>query len=212
MEKSPAGRIVKADFQVKNGKKIIRLKKPKGAAACRDIHPEREEDFSAAPPQRIFDEKESCVFEIETTAGRKVRNIGSPRKGDGAGKHETRGLLLYTVQKGDGLKALSFAAKEKTSLQSLLYFIVLAFLGGLLLNVMPCVLPVIFLKLYSVWEMREKSGRSLALVNLSWTGGVVFSFLILAFFVAVSKKAGRLSAGAFICNPLCLSPCSLWFF
>ena len=212
MEKSPAGRIVKADFQVKNGKKIIRLKKPKGAAACRDIHPEREEDFSAAPPQRIFDEKESCVFEIETTAGRKVRNIGSPRKGDGAGKHETRGLLLYTVQKGDGLKALSFAAKEKTSLQSLLYFIVLAFLGGLLLNVMPCVLPVIFLKLYSVWEMREKSGRSLALVNLSWTGGVVFSFLILAFFVAVSKKAGEAVGWGFhLQSPVFVSLLSLVF-
>ena len=212
MEKSPAGRIVKADFQVKNGKKIIRLKKPKGAGACRDIHPEREEDFSAAPPQRIFDEKESCVFEIETTAGRKVRNIGSPRKGDGAGKHETRGLLLYTVQKGDGLKALSFAAKEKTSLQSLLYFIVLAFLGGLLLNVMPCVLPVIFLKLYSVWEMREKSGRSLALVNLSWTGGVVFSFLILAFFVAVSKKAGEAVGWGFhLQSPVFVSLLSLVF-
>lgn len=55
-----------------------------------------------------------------------------------------------------------------------------AFLGGLILNVMPCVLPVLAIKIMSfVQQAGESRGRILAL-NLAYSGGVLFVFAILA--------------------------------
>jgi suppressor for copper-sensitivity B len=70
----------------------------------------------------------------------------------------------------------------------------LALLGGLILNLMPCVLPVLSLKLLSVVQ---QGGRERAAVRASFlasAAGIVFSFLVLAG-VAVALKATGLAVG-----------------
>ncbi len=58
---------------------------------------------------------------------------------------------------------------------------IFAFLGGLILNVMPCVLPVIGLKIISFFQQAGQSrGRAFRL-NLWYTGGILTVFLLLAF-------------------------------
>jgi thiol:disulfide interchange protein len=71
----------------------------------------------------------------------------------------------------------------------------LAFAGGMLLNVMPCVLPVLGLKVFSLigpagadTAHRHTSGRMLSLV---FAGGVIFSFWVLAASVLVLKGMGE---------------------
>lgn len=55
-----------------------------------------------------------------------------------------------------------------------------AFLGGLLLNIMPCVLPVIAIKVLSfVQQAGESRGRIMAL-NVTYSLGVISVFLVLA--------------------------------
>ena len=65
-----------------------------------------------------------------------------------------------------------------------------ALFGGLILNLMPCVLPVLSLKLFSlIKQAGESRGRLLAL-GTSTTVGILASFWILAGIVAAVKAGG----------------------
>ena len=77
-----------------------------------------------------------------------------------------------------------------------------AFLGGLILNVMPCVLPVIALKILGfVSQAKEAPGR-VRLLGLIYTLGVLVSFAVLAGLVIGVKAAGhRASWGMQFANP-----------
>jgi thiol:disulfide interchange protein/DsbC/DsbD-like thiol-disulfide interchange protein len=61
-------------------------------------------------------------------------------------------------------------------------FVVLAaaLLGGLILNVMPCVLPVIGLKIMAFAEQGGESRRRVFTLNLAYSAGLVSVFLLLA--------------------------------
>jgi len=74
---------------------------------------------------------------------------------------------------------------------SVLTFIIFAFLGGLILNLMPCVLPVISIKLFSLIKYQESSQRKLLRHNLFFTLGVVSTFLVLATIVVALKAGGE---------------------
>lgn len=54
------------------------------------------------------------------------------------------------------------------------------FLGGLLLNLMPCVFPVIGLKIMGFVQQAGENRRSIALHGISFTSGVLLSFAILS--------------------------------
>ncbi len=79
-------------------------------------------------------------------------------------------------------------AKVETSLFAMLG---LAFIGGLILNIMPCVLPVIALKILGfVNQSREAPGRVRQL-GLVYGLGVLCSFLVLAGMIIGVQRAGR---------------------
>src|SRR6185312_3197727 len=78
-------------------------------------------------------------------------------------------------------------APGKSLVQMLLY----AFIGGLILNIMPCVLPVIALKILGfVGEARNEPGRVRTL-GIVYTLGVLASLLVLAGAVIALKTAGH---------------------
>ena len=82
-------------------------------------------------------------------------------------------------------------ASASAGIIALLFF---AFLGGIILNLMPCVLPVLSLKLFSlIKQAGESRGRLLALGGAT-TAGILASFWALAAVVA-AVKAGGGSAG-----------------
>lgn len=56
----------------------------------------------------------------------------------------------------------------------------LAFLGGLILNLMPCVLPVISLKLFSFLQQAGESRSRIMVLNLWYTAGLMAVFFVLA--------------------------------
>ncbi len=68
--------------------------------------------------------------------------------------------------------------------------IVFAFLGGIILNLMPCVLPVLSLKILNVVQ-QSKNGRSqIRQHGFLFTFGVMISFWILAGIMLLIKSAG----------------------
>jgi thiol:disulfide interchange protein DsbD len=66
-----------------------------------------------------------------------------------------------------------------------------AFIGGLILNIMPCVLPVIALKILGFVSEAKSSPRRVRALGGIYAVGVLFSFLVLAAIVIGVKAAGH---------------------
>lgn len=86
------------------------------------------------------------------------------------------------------------AAASGFDLATLLPILGLAFLGGLILNLMPCVLPVLSIKLLSVVEHGGSSRGEVRAGFLASAAGIITSFLALAA-AAVALKAGGAAVG-----------------
>ncbi|HBO42583.1 MAG TPA: disulfide bond formation protein DsbD, partial [Planctomycetaceae bacterium] len=65
----------------------------------------------------------------------------------------------------------------------------LAFLGGLILNLMPCVLPVISLKLLSFLQQGGESRGRIFILNVWYAAGLLLVFFVLAFLAATLGMA-----------------------
>tara|TARA_Y100001935_G_scaffold253072_1_gene258370 strand:- start:1726 stop:3738 length:2013 start_codon:yes stop_codon:yes gene_type:complete len=75
---------------------------------------------------------------------------------------------------------------------TLLTAIFFAFLGGLILNLMPCVLPVIALKALSLVKSSAESNSSVSLNAGAYVFGVIATFMLIAFTLVSLKNAGEL--------------------
>jgi thiol:disulfide interchange protein/DsbC/DsbD-like thiol-disulfide interchange protein len=84
---------------------------------------------------------------------------------------------------------LATAAAATSTGAGLISNLLLALLGGLILNVMPCVLPVLTLKLYGLVEQTDITAGQRRATGLAYTGGVVASFLALAAIIIVLRSA-----------------------
>ena len=70
-------------------------------------------------------------------------------------------------------------------------WLVVAFIGGFILNVMPCVLPVLSLKVFSLLKHTGQSRGQAVLHGLAYTLGVVASFVALAAVLFALRAAGQ---------------------
>lgn len=84
---------------------------------------------------------------------------------------------------------LSQITLEKSEDESFVYYLITAFLGGLILNVMPCVLPVIGLKVMSFVQQAGQSRAQAWALNCWYAAGIVAVFLVLAS-LAVTLQLG----------------------
>ena len=74
---------------------------------------------------------------------------------------------------------------------SLPFMLLLAFVGGLILNIMPCVLPVIALKILGFVQQSKEEPARVRWLGVMYAAGVVASFLVLAAAVISVQHAGR---------------------
>ena len=98
----------------------------------------------------------------------------------------------------NGQKALESvtANKKKKSSATLWYYLILAFLGGLILNIMPCVLPVISIKLFSIIK-HSNSKEKLFMHSICYTSGILFTFILLGSTIIILKKSGEIVGWGF---------------
>jgi suppressor for copper-sensitivity B len=75
---------------------------------------------------------------------------------------------------------------------SLPFYLFGAFIGGMLLNVMPCVLPVLAIKVLSFVQQAGESRSRIFFLNVAYSAGVLSVFLILAT-LAVGARLGLAS-------------------
>ncbi len=88
--------------------------------------------------------------------------------------HDVSAMKVKTIQNGE----------------SLLLILLFGFLGGMILNVMPCVLPVLSIKLLGIIKTGGKSRGYIAGSFLITALGIIFSFLALAILVLILKNIG----------------------
>ena len=80
-----------------------------------------------------------------------------------------------------------------------------AFVGGLILNLMPCVLPVLAIKLLG-FAQHSRAHRAHRIAGMAYTAGVVVSFLLLGLGVLALRAAGeQLGWGFQLQSPLVVS-------
>ena len=94
------------------------------------------------------------------------------------------------------LKAVSAdkAYQAETTTHAFGFWLVLAFGGGILLNLMPCVFPMIGLKVLGFAKEAGASRRTVVLNGLLYSAGVIASFLALALLI-IGLKSGGSSVG-----------------
>ena len=72
----------------------------------------------------------------------------------------------------------------------LLYVLLLAFLGGMILNLMPCVFPVLAIKAASFADLAHKDRSRILAHGVAYTGGITASLLLLGALVVGLQLAG----------------------
>jgi thiol:disulfide interchange protein DsbD len=86
-----------------------------------------------------------------------------------------------------------------------------AFVGGLILNLMPCVLPVLAIKLLG-FAQHSRAHRAHRIAGLAYTAGVVLSFLALGALVLALRAAGeQLGWGFQLQSPVVVSVLAVLF-
>ncbi|GAB4364854.1 MAG: protein-disulfide reductase DsbD family protein [Kiloniellaceae bacterium] len=101
---------------------------------------------------------------------------------DGARGIEQQSVLRYAVPPA--------AAAPPLDVAGLAGILALALIGGLILNLMPCVLPVLSLKLLSVVQQGGRQRAAIRASFLASAAGILFSFLVLAAAAVALKSAG----------------------
>lgn len=72
-----------------------------------------------------------------------------------------------------------------------------AFIGGLILNVMPCVLPVLALKFYAINRRTDVGGLSAKAQTIWLIAGIIISFNLFALLIYVLQQAGAVIGWGF---------------
>lgn len=116
------------------------------------------------------------------------------------------GLLVVSEKSADGVLAHGFnlrAAPASTAPAAatsegatdgehlgVLLAMLLAFAGGIILNLMPCVFPVLSIKALSLVRHGTHASREIRMQGLAYTAGVVSSFLLLAAILLLLRAGG----------------------
>ncbi|HEU5046931.1 MAG TPA: protein-disulfide reductase DsbD domain-containing protein [Rickettsiales bacterium] len=109
---------------------------------------------------------------------------------------DVRGLVSLVMKNGEHKNiAISFkrgaAAPVVHNTDGVLSAVLFALLGGLILNLMPCVFPILALKALAVAKKAEKNATQVRLHGLAYTAGVILSFLALAGILIAVRESGR---------------------
>lgn len=140
------------------------------------------------------------LFQIHTAAGwvRTEVEMAMPWQAAGSAVQDNTSSPLFQLAQGPtnggGGGPVDPLVREAPSAEplgpvSLLVNLGLAFLGGLLLNVMPCVLPVLTLKLYSLVEQTDITAAEQRRAGTFYTLGILASFWALAGTILVLRLA-----------------------
>ena len=179
--------IVSAEEVSDKGKAALEVKATSDQPFAQpDIVPEVEPDANLGTPRAAFTaDRRAVVFDLPLSHPLPVGAKLTGRK--------------LTLTLTDGQRALEqktaitqgASAVEEEPGPSLVAMLAVALLGGLILNLMPCVLPVLSLKFISVVSQGGRAPGAVRAGFLATAAGIIVSFLVIAGALIAVKAAGR---------------------
>src|SRR5881227_1527134 len=150
-----------------------------------DFFPLPEQDVVVGHPRIESRNKNEVTFRVPIESSEK--NLSS-----------IPGLIVFSQQaNGEDRAAWQISAAPTLSAASaapargIFTFLLFGFLGGIILNLMPCVLPVISLKIFGFIQQAGQSRRKVLRSGIAFAVGIFAWFLGLALLLIVLKGAGR---------------------
>ncbi|MCL2064857.1 MAG: thioredoxin family protein [Candidatus Cloacimonetes bacterium] len=103
-------------------------------------------------------------------------------------------LTLYVVQGiNETRRGIDFSGQTGNALRYILF----AFLGGIILNLMPCVLPILSIRAFNLVSQSNNSPRNILINSTLYVLGILISFIVLATVVTVIKLSGEMIGWGF---------------
>ena len=170
-----------------------------------DLYPEGPQALTFAKPTvRLGPDGLSATLDLEVFGTQYLKGPEKSLAGrtltvtlvDGMRSAEAR-LTVAPALAGSGLPTDAGDAGDTGDAEvgpSLALILAFALLGGLILNLMPCVLPVLSIKLLSVVGHGGGERRLVRLSFLASAAGILFAFLVLAG-ALIALKAGGMTIG-----------------
>ncbi len=126
----------------------------------------------------------------------RIRGVVAVRDPDGRVRHVDVDLPLPRARPGTSIVAIDNPWLDPITPAgvggglSLWRAIAFAFLGGIILNLMPCVLPVLAIKVCGIAELAHQSRRTVLVHGALYTAGILVTMLALGVTVLALRTAG----------------------
>jgi thiol:disulfide interchange protein len=159
-----------------------------------DFYPAASDDFEVQPATEVL-----SAFSADIKFRKAVKKFSGdwPKEISGLIVVEANGQRFGSEVKipvSGKSPALTGGAFAPFSWPALLSGLVFAFLGGLILNIMPCVLPVIALKIFSFVKQSGEEPKRARKLGFIYALGIWVSFLALAGFLIALQQAGHVAS------------------
>src|SRR6266516_3221906 len=149
-----------------------------------DFYPLPQGDTVVGHPKVESRDTNEMVFRVPIESGSK--NLSS-----------IQGLVVF-AQRADGndraawqTPASTTASTNSAPARGIFTFLFFGFLGGIILNLMPCVLPVISLKIFGFIQHAAQSRQKILRSGIAFAAGIFAWFIGLALLLIALKAAGR---------------------
>lgn len=174
--------------------------------AVSDLHFYPEEKFIAyKQPQTVASRGQRAMLKIAmdpeeiVPADERLRGVLAYTDGNGAYRgvkvdlpfSNAADAALISAMPADAIGPVSTAGASGATTSLSFGVLLLALLGGLILNLMPCVFPVLGIKVLGFIDQAGKDRRKVAAHAWSFSGGVLLSFWALAGVLAVLRAGGQ---------------------
>src|SRR6266496_1510695 len=105
---------------------------------------------------------------------------------------EDRAAWQLTAAAAGSQTGLSASLSARSApVRGIFTFLLFGFIGGIILNLMPCVLPVISLKIFGFIQQAGQSRQKILRSGIAFTIGIFAWFIVLALLLIALKAAGR---------------------
>jgi len=185
-QKWPGAKLATADWRRVGSD--LRLKITSGALAnypAADFFPLPEQDVVVGHPTIESRNKNEIAFRI-------------PIESSGKNLSSIAGLVVFSQQpNGEDRAAWQITSQPIVSAappapaRGIFTFLLFGFIGGMILNLMPCVLPVISLKIFGFIQQAGQSRRQIFRSGIAFTVGIFAWFVGLALLLIALKSGGR---------------------
>lgn len=154
-----------------------------------DFYPLPEEkDVVGHPVVTVQGDEVTLKVPFETEPPKRIRGVIVAGEND---HDEQRTGWMFAVGPDGTASADTLAASAPGTSRGLVTFLFFGFIGGFILNLMPCVLPVISLKIFGFIQQAGQDRKQILKSGLAFVAGIFAWFVGLAIVLIAIRAAGR---------------------